>query len=88
METYKINTSIEDFIEANKAVEVDIIEGCLIDNFLLQTDTEVIFLKETYQNCWTSIYTVYRSTDHNEIYGMWEAFERAIKENQEGSTKQ
>ena len=80
MRTYKANVSIEDFIKEAKAVEVDCIEGCLIDNYLLETDPEAIFLKETYQNCWQSIYTVYRSTDFFEIYGLWGDFERSLAE--------
>lgn len=81
MRTYKANVSINDFIQANNAVEIDCVEGCLIDNYLLSTDTETIFLQETYQNCWTSIYTVYRADYGNdsEVFDRWYELKDAIE---------
>lgn len=74
MRTFKTSSSIERILNHYQGEIMDCVEGCLIDNYLISTPQGAIMLKETYQNCWTSIYTVYMSNDSIEIYGMWEAF--------------
>lgn len=56
----------------NKAFLLDIREGCLLDNLLYETKRGFYILKETYQNEWTSVYTLLFSTDEGEIYKEWE----------------
>lgn len=80
METFRYTGNDQKFIEENQAEIIDIIEGCLTDNYLLSTNNGYIAMIETYVNCWTSCHTVYTSTDSGEIYGIWDKLERNIKE--------
>lgn len=63
----------------------DCVEGCLLDNFMVQTPYGYAFFKEIALNCWTSCYEVYYGFDrknhvawndiYNEVWNMWYDFE-------------
>lgn len=76
MDKFKYQGSIEDFLKQDDET-IDMIDGCLIDNFLVSTSQGLFALIETYFNCWTSIYTVYHSGNDNEVYDFWNSLERS-----------
>lgn len=76
MEKFRYSGSDEKFIEENQAEIIDIIEGCLLDNYLLSTENGYIAMIETYVNSWTSCHTIYQSTDSGEIEEIWNTLER------------
>lgn len=78
MRTYKTSSSVEQILDFYKGEITDCIEGCLIDNFLISTDKGLLMLEETYQTCWTSIYTVYIG-DNDAIAQKWDALVEAIR---------
>ena len=76
MEKFRYSGSDQKFIEENQAEIIDIIEGCLLDNYLLSTKNGYIAMIETYVNSWTSCHTIYKSTDSGEIDEIWNILER------------
>ena len=51
--------TIDKWIHQNGAIVEDFLDGCLLDNMLLQTRRGVAFVKETVLNTWCSTYTLY-----------------------------
>ena len=73
MTRYRIErANIEKLEHQNKAELLDVREGCLLDNLLYETKRGFYILKETYQNEWTSVYTLIFSTESQEIEKEWE----------------
>ena len=72
MKKYKYYGQLEKLIKQNKGEILDIIEGSLIDNFLITTKRGYIALIETYMNCWSSYYTLNFCKNPNEIYALWD----------------
>lgn len=73
MKQYRIErANIEKLEHQNKATLEDVKEGCLLDNLLYTTKRGFYILKETYQNEWSSIYTLIFSTNADEIEQEWE----------------
>lgn len=72
MKQYIYNAKPEKLIHQNKGEIIDIIEGCLQDNFLISTSRGYIALIENYVNCWTSNHKLYFSTNPGEIYAIWD----------------
>ena len=72
MTIFKYYGKIEKLLHQNQAEYREIIEGCLIDNYLVQTRRGYMAILETYVNCWTSCYTVYFSTNPHQINEVWD----------------
>ena len=75
--------TIDKWIHQNGAIVEDFLEGCLLDNMLLQTRRGVAFVKETALNVWSSTYTLYFAayTDAgavDAVYNMWSEFADAV----------
>ena len=69
---YTYSGRLNKFLHQNKADVVDVLEGVLLDSFLLTTERGYMVLKETYLNPNASVYTVYFSTDSRKIYDIWD----------------
>ena len=77
MNAYKVRTlNIDKLLYQNQGEILDIIEGCLIDNFLIATKRGYILLIERYVNCWTSEHVLYFSKDEKEINNIWYKLDR------------
>lgn len=70
--------SIEEIEKEYNGEVIDCIEGCLIDSVLIDTKDGYIALIETFQNEWTSVYTMY-SRDNDEVYDVWENYRDLIE---------
>ena len=75
MKRYKYTGNIEKLLHQNQGEIIDIVEGSLIDNFLIATKRGYIALIETYQNCWSSYHVLNFSTNSNEINAIWSDIE-------------
>jgi hypothetical protein len=81
---YEFNgLSIDKWIHQNNAVVIDFLDGCLLDNMLLQTRRGVAFVKETIVNTWCSTYTLYFAANKDAgaadtVYNMWNEFADAV----------
>lgn len=71
--------SAEGYIQESSAEVIDIVEGCLIDNFLLVTKDSYILLLETFQTVWSSIYTMITSEDIEELLPVWNTRKEGIE---------
>lgn len=78
MDHFKYSGSIEDIIEESNGTVIDCIEGCLIDSVLIDSSAGYIAMIETFQNVWTSVYTVYMG-NNDEVYGVWENYMDKVK---------
>ena len=67
MKKYKYTGRLEKLIYQNKGEIIDCVEGCLLDNLLIETKRGYMALIETYETCWTSYYTLYFSRDFNRV---------------------
>ena len=67
MNKYKYTGRLEKLIYQNKGEIIDCVEGCLLDNLLIETKRGYMALIETYVNCWTSCYTLYFSRDFDRV---------------------
>ena len=75
--------TIDKWIHQNSAIVEDFLEGCLLDNMLLQTRRGVAFVKETFINTWCSTYTLYFAAYKDRdavdaVYNMWYEFADAV----------
>lgn len=75
--------TIDKWVHQNSAIIEDFLEGCLLDNMLLQTRRGVAFVRETFINTWSSTYTLYFAayTDAgavDAVYTMWNDFADAV----------
>lgn len=71
---------VNKFMHQNKANYIDCIDGCLIDHLMVSTKRGYMALIETYATPNSSTYTVYFSTDENEIYDVWAPYEKQYHE--------
>ena len=67
MKKYKYTGRLEKLLYQNKGEIIDCVEGCLLDNLLIETKRGYMALIETYETCWTSYYTLYFSRDFDRI---------------------
>ena len=67
MKKYKYTGRLEKLLYQNKGEIIDCVEGCLLDNLLIETKRGYMALIETYKTCWTSYYTLYFSRDFNRV---------------------
>lgn len=67
MKKYKYTGRLDKLIYQNKGEIIDFVEGCLLDNLLIETKRGYMALIDTYVNCWTSCYTLYFSRDFNRV---------------------
>lgn len=72
---YTYNGTAEKLFYQNDADIIDIIEGCLLDNYLFCTNRGYFILKETYLNPNASIYTILFSKTSKQIFDMWEVMQ-------------
>ena len=72
MKKYKYTGRLEKLIYQNKGEIIDCVEGCLLDNLLIETKRGYMALIETYETCWTSYYTLYFSRDYNTVQAILE----------------
>ena len=72
---YLSSIDLEKFLYQNKAVIVDCVEGCLIDNILCETKRGLMTLTEHYLNCWTSDYLVTFGTTEEEKDTLYNDFQ-------------
>lgn len=75
--------TIDKWIHQNSAIVEDFLDGCLLDNMLLQTRRGVAFVKETFINTWCSTYTLYFAAYKDldavdAVYNMWSEFADAV----------
>ena len=75
--------TIEKWMHQNSAIVEDFLDGCLLDNMLLQTRRGVAFVKETVLNTWSSTYTLYFAAYKDAgavdaVYNMWSEFADAV----------
>ena len=77
MKKYKYNGSIEKLMHQNRGEIIDIIEGCLIDNYLINTKRGYMAIIESFVNTCTSNHTIYFSTDPGEIDYIWDRYQAA-----------
>ena len=75
--------TIDKWMYQNSAFVEDFLDGCLLDNMLLQTRRGVAFVKETVLNTWSSTYTLYfaayKDADAvDAVYNMWSEFADAV----------
>ena len=82
MNAYKVRTlNIDKLLYQNQGEIIDIIEGCLIDNYYIATKRGYIILAETYVKCWTSKHTFYFFTDAIIADKYWNKLEQSYIEN-------
>ena len=64
---------LENELHPSEQEGTEFLEGCLIDNLLFFCEDIGLWIiaKETYLNCWMSEYTLYTSTDCNEVFDFW-----------------
>lgn len=67
MKKYRFSGNIDKLLYQNDGEIIDCIEGCLIDNYLISTKRGYIALIEAFVNSWTSDYTLYFSTDIEDV---------------------
>ena len=72
MKKYKYTCRLEKLIYQNRGEIIDCVEGCLLDNLLIETKRGYMALIETYETCWTSYYTLYFSRDFNDVQAILE----------------
>ena len=60
----------------------DCIEGCLIDNLLFWVNHRLVIAKETYKNCWCSVYTITYG-DNSAIWDLWDELQTTYDEYEE-----
>ena len=74
-------------IKENDLEYVDVIEGCLVDNYLISCKNGLAMLKEHYLNSWTSDYILSfaRYGDKEAVDKVWNAWDefQEFYENQE-----
>lgn len=63
MKKYDFKMNLDKWLKQNDAEIIDVIEGCLIDSYLISTKRGTAAIMETYVNPWTSKHTLYFSTD-------------------------
>ena len=74
MKTYTYNGTLEDFITAVNGEITDAIEGTLIDDVFIESDSKNYCLFETYKTAWSSCYTVHESEtkeERDELFTLW-----------------
>ena len=76
IKAYRYTGTAEKIIYQNRAEVVDIIEGVLLDSYLLETKRGYMILKDTYLNPNQSIYTIYYSTDSDKIQEVWDTLKK------------
>lgn len=67
MKQYRYLGRAEKLIHQNKGEIIDCIEGCLLDNLLIETKRGYIALLEKPVTCWTSEYLLTFSEDFQEV---------------------
>ena len=80
MKTFKYNGTIEELLTDVQGEIIEVIEGCLIDNYLISTGGCMFCVIESYVNCWTSNYTVFSSNIDKDIEDYWENFKTNFQE--------
>ena len=63
MKKYDFNASLEKWLYQNDGEIVEILEGCLLDSYLIETKRGTAAIMETYATPNSSKYTLYFSTD-------------------------
>lgn len=63
MKQYLLNWDVDKWIKQNAGTVIDIVDGVLIDNLLIETKRGYAALIERPTTEWTSAYTLYFSTD-------------------------
>lgn len=79
MKTFKCNYSeLMRAEEELKAECIDCLEGTLIDDCFLSYPGGYLICLETYQNCWSSIYTVYSFSNEEweAAFSKWEEYKK------------
>lgn len=75
MKNYKLNPmNFDKFVHQNKGDLVDFYEGCLLDNYLFQTQRGMMAIYESYVNPNMSEYLVVFASDKEEINRLWDEF--------------
>ena len=81
MVSYKFgeNMTIDKFLHQIGGEVVDLLEGTLQDSFFVAGKRGYYFLKDTFVNTWSSVYTVFFAAyknidDVNELFKMWDDF--------------
>lgn len=76
MKTYRVEKNclsfIDKLIHQNKGTIVDCKEGCLLDSLLIYTKRGCMAIIETYLNSNASCYTLYFSTNEDDVYKEWD----------------
>lgn len=67
---------LPDWLKEHKPYAGEELTGNLIDNKLYLTDTHIYTFIETYENCWSSVYTLneYELSEEAEAYKDWQSF--------------
>lgn len=72
MKKYRFTlNNIDKFLHQNQAEIIELVEGSLIDNYLIVTKRGYMALIEKYVNCWTSEHILYFSTKEEDIEAIW-----------------
>ena len=88
IKSYIMDLSFDKWIHQNTINDdiywVDAMDGCLIDNYFIETKNGVAILKEKYINAWTSQHVLYfaRNKNHDDImllYQMWDDLKEQLE---------
>ena len=84
MKTMYLNSdSLDMFLHQNKGEVIDCVEGCLLDNLLINAKRGTIALYEHYVNCWTSNYEVkfapYKTEENLNLVNEFDDFRMAAE---------
>lgn len=63
---------IDKLIKQNDGEVIDCIEGCLLDDMLVECKRGLMAILETYINPNMSGYRIYFSNDRDEVWKLWE----------------
>ena len=70
---------IDKLIRQNDGEVIDCIEGCLLDDMLVECKRGLMAILETYINSNMSGYRIYFSKDRDEIWKLWEDRQKAVE---------
>lgn len=74
-----LHDNLEKWQAQNDGECIDCVEGCLIDNLVIECKRGTAFLFEEYANCWSSLYHVYfipykEQANNPEYDALWDRF--------------
>lgn len=76
---YKYRGNDAKLIHQNHGEVLDVIEGVLLDNLFIETKRGYMLLLETYENTWTSLYTIVFSTNCDDLEAIWEGLKSKVE---------